>query len=483
MRARARVSLVFWLALAVGCGGVSEPVHEATPVSIPRQTAAADAPTIVLVSIDTLRADRLGCYGCDRPTSPKIDRFRQQAVLFEQAIAHAPSTLPSHASMLTSMLPLHHGASFQEERPLPPAIPTLAEVLQAAGYRTAAFTGGGQLAPEFGLDQGFDVYRVVGGSRRFHETVRAGLQWLEDDLSRPAFLFLHTYEVHHPYTPEPEFLKLVEDDYPGSLPDRISKKLLRRINNGAVSIDDDDLAHIVATYDAEIRSVDKAFGRLRGGLRELGLWQEAFVIVTSDHGEEFGEHGAVGWHSHSLYDELLRVPLLIRFPRWAHGGETVQQQVRLIDIPPTVVAAAGLRAPSSFDGVDLATVIVEGSAPLAAVSQQDTPTKIRRLSLRTEDRKLYPRELLTTPLFGPPRGLWRRVVDAVHERRAPFALFDLAVDPGETTDVAGDRGRETGSLRKQLEQEMARRPAVAAPGSVAVDDLTEEQLRALGYIE
>jgi arylsulfatase A-like enzyme len=163
----------------------------------------------------------------------------------------------------------------------------------------------------------------------------------------------------------------------------------------------------------------------------------------------------------------------------------VGRQVRLIDIPPTVVAAAGLRPPPSFDGVDLARVIVDGSAPLPAVSQQDTPAEIRRLSLRTEDRKIYPRELLTTPLFGPRRGLWRRVVDAVHERRTPFALFDLADDPGEITDVVGERGRgrEVASLRRQLEQELERRPAVTAPGSLAVGDLTDEQLRALGYIE
>ena len=386
--------------------------------------------------------------------------------------------------MFTSLLPAHHGAFFSRRTPLPASIPTLATELRAAGYRTAAFTGGGQIAPEFGLDRGFDTYGVNVGGPDFSSAVRAGLGWLEEDLGHPAFLFLHTYEVHHPFTPEPAMLAVFDDGYDGELPAEISKDLLTRINTGEAVITDRDLAHIVAAYDAEIRSVDGAFGRFLAGIGELGLLEDSIVVFTSDHGEEFGEHGVVGWHSHTLYDELLRVPLLIRFPGGRDGGLSIDQQVRLLDLAPTVLAAVGVTAPAGFEGVDLTRVIRGLPTPLPAVSQLDLPVGEVELSLRTKSWKLYPRRAFAGDPFadGPP-PIPVRVRNLVERWRSPFALFDLRTDPGELRDVVDQRPQVAGSLSRSLSVLAGARPHPAPEPTVVIDLATQERLRALGYVD
>ena len=444
----------------------------------------ADAPTVILISIDTLRADRLGCYGCPAPTSPTVDRFREEAVLFEWAIAQAPSTLPSHATMLTSLLPENHGAFFSRRTALPPSLPTLATVMMAAGYRTAAFTGGGQIAPEFGLDRGFEIYGVNQGGADFQAAVETGLEWLARDLGRPSFLFLHTYEVHHPYEPDSELLAIFEDGYDGVLPPWISKEDLERINRGEIAINDRDLDHIIAAYDAEIRSVDEAFAVLLAGLEELGLAEDTLVIFTSDHGEELGEHGVVGWHSHTLYDELLRVPLVIRFPQGRHAGTTVGAQVRLLDLAPTVLGEVGLEVPAEFEGVDLARVLTGLPTPLPAVSQLDLPLGENQVSLRTARWKLYPRAAFAGDPFAdgsPPLAVRGR--NLVKRWRRPFALFDLLVDPEETGDVVGAHEGVSEALRQTLSSLRKRRSKPPAAPTVTVFATTEEWLRSLGYVE
>jgi len=471
--------------VAVACGAApprSAPGERPGPR--PVELPPSDAPTVILISIDTLRPDRLGCYGNHEPTSPNIDEFAGEAVLFTEAIAQAPSTLPSHATMLTSLLPEHHGAFFSRRTPVPDSIPTVATELRAAGYRTAAFTGGGQIAPEFGLDRGFDTYGVNVGGSDFGSAVRAGLSWLRESLDRPAFLFLHTYEVHHPFTPEPSLLAVFDHGYDGPLPPEISKDLLHRINTDETAITDRDLIHILAAYDAEIRSVDGAFGDLLVGLDELAMLEDSLLIFTSDHGEEFGEHGVVGWHSHTLFDELLRVPLLIRFPGGWEGGKSIDHQVRLLDLAPTVLAAVGVVPPSGFDGVDLARVIGGLPTPLSAVSQLDLPVGEVELSLRTRRWKLYPRRAFAGDPFAddqPPLEV--RIRNLIKRWRRPWALFDLQSDPGEHRDVVDLRPQVAGSLSRTLGVLVGARPLPAPGPTVIVDLATEERLRALGYVD
>jgi arylsulfatase A-like enzyme len=478
-------ALVSGLAIFVAAGcGEAPPAPPPASFGLPSvQVVPEDAPTVVLISIDTLRPDHLGCYGSGRPTSPNLDRFRERAALFACAIAQAPSTLPSHATMLTSLLPEHHGAFFARRSPLPGNLPTVAAVLGAAGYRTAAFTGGGQIAPEFGLDRGFEIYAVNEGGADFAAAVRSGLDWLARVDGRPAFLFLHTYEVHHPYTPHAEYMALFDDGYAGILPDEISKELLYDINRGEVVLDERDLNHIKAAYDAEIRSVDTAFGDLLSGLEKLGLADNALVIFTSDHGEEFGEHGVVGWHSHTLYDELLRVPLVVRFPDDLAAGSTVDAQVRLLDIAPTITTVCGVETPATFEGVDLGRVIEGLATPLPALSQLDLPAGERVISMRTLNWKLYPRAAMTGNPFSDAKvPFMTRVKNRYQRWRRPYVFFDLVNDPGETTDVLAENFWNSTGHEKLIERLSAERPVPPPVPTVTVDDATNEMLEALGYI-
>ncbi|HVT16706.1 MAG TPA: sulfatase [Thermoanaerobaculia bacterium] len=407
---------------------------------------------VILVSIDTLRADHLGCYGYRRPTTPHIDRFRRDAVLFSEAIAHSSSTLVSHASIMTSLLPQQHGASHGEKIALAEQWPTLAEILRRQGFRTVSFNEGGLIAAEFGIGHGFEVYH---SSTRyvFSDVVDQAIGWMRGQPSaRPLFLFLHTYEVHHPYRPPPADLAVMETGYAGPLPaGGTEMDVLTAINDGRLRIDGRDLAHIVATYDGDIHAMDRAFGRLTAFLEEQGRYEHALIVFTSDHGEEFAEHGKVGWHSHTLYDELLRVPLLIKFPHAARAGETVAAQVRGIDIAPTVLAALGIPAPGTFRGADLMPLVLgRPEAPRLVVSRRDASTST---SIRSRRWKLYDGRLL-----------------------------DLAADSGEKVDVAAAHPRIAAALAQQLAALAAEDPAAGRGPWVELSAEAQARLRALGYV-
>jgi arylsulfatase A-like enzyme len=416
----------------------------------------ARANGVVLVSIDTLRPDHLGCYGYAAPTSPHIDTFRKEAVLFREAIAHAPSTLPSHASILTSLIPHHHGASIARGTALATGRLTLAETFREAGFATASFNGGGQLDATFGLGRGFDVYETPGGPAadlardRFFREVEAGLAWIGGIGRRRFFLFLHTYEVHHPYTPDAEARARLPEHYDGPLPPDISLALLEDVNAGRLAITPADRAHIVHAYDQEISSVDEAFGRLVAALRTAGLYEETLLVLTSDHGEEFGEHGTMGWHGHSLHDELLRVPLLVKFPRSWRGSRTMEAQVRGIDVAPTVLTAAGVAVPHAFEGADLVEYVAGGAGPpryaVAALDGGGT-------ALRSREWKWIQR-----------------------------TLFRLESDPGEEVDVADSFPEVADRLRLVKQKLVVEADRVEGPRA-AIDDDLRDRLRSLAYVQ
>ena len=433
---------MFCISLACHCG------------SGPEMSSQDQLPNIVLISIDTLRPDHLGCYGGLPEVSPNIDRFSQDSVVFTQAIAHAPSTLPSHASIFTSLIPQHHGASHTQNVPLSQEALTLTEVLAAAGYLTVAVVGGGQLDRAFGLSQGFQVYDQVDGS--FREVVELGLRRLDEPGDRPFFLFLHTYEVHHPYSPDQNRLEALDRGYNGPLPDEISIDLLKSINRSQVQIDDRDLLHIKRAYDAEIQSMDEAFGDLVAQLRTLGLYETALVVFTSDHGEEFAEHGMVGWHSHTLYEELLRVPLIFKFPRQKASTTTIHSVARGIDIAPTLLDVAAIEKPGAFDGRSLLTDL-----------RSDHPLDLPVVLLRDTTLKD------TVETGGLRIGKWKL---------AEGRVFDLERDPGELADLASSRAQVADDLKTQLEKIIARRQPMVSE-KLHLDEKTREDLRALGYLE
>lgn len=423
----------------------------------PIEALTANGTNVILISLDTLRADHLGCYGYHRETSPSIDEFARDSVLFKKAIAHAPSTLPSHASILTSLIPQHHGASFGKRIPLAESVLTLPEYLQQADYATASYNEGGQLAPETGIDQGFDTYEVVAGG--FQPVVDKAISWLESNAGNNFFLFLHSYEVHHPYTPLAADLATMEDSYAGDLPSSISIDLLRAINDGEIEMSETDIDHIVSAYDAEIRSADRAFRRLREYLQEAGLYDEILIVLTSDHGEEFNEHGMIGWHSHTLFDELLHVPLIVKLPLMDKAGSVIETPVRGIDVAPTIIQQAGLPGPPVFEGRDLFSPL-RGESP-TAVGMMDGNSAVLPSSLRSATWKW---------IQGEPG-------------RAAGRLFDLSADPSETVDVSAERQK----LAREFEAELQRvegESTVANPG--LMEDLGAEAdalLKGLGYLQ
>jgi arylsulfatase A-like enzyme len=409
----------------------------------------------ILISIDTLRYDHVGCNGYSFSTTPNIDSFRTDAVRFADAIAQAPSTLSSHASMLTSLLGPQHGASFKRGTGLAADVQTLAAALREHGAATVSFNEGGQLAPEYGLGRGFDRYSstAVGpGTASLASEVQNAVFWLQHHPGRSCFVFLHTYEVHHPYTPDERHLALIEPvPYHGRLPaGGTPLQVLDAVNQGFLRLSADDLRHVVATYDAQIRAMDDGFGELVAYLKQQGLYDATTIVFTSDHGEEFGEHGRIGWHSHTLYDELLRVPLLIKYPHGAHAGATVTRQVRSIDIAPTILALLGAPRPGRFQGRDL--------TPLAAGRREPARFAVSNLdgggvpAIRTQRWKLIGNH-----------------------------LFDLAADPGETRDVSARYPEIAAYLAARRTTLLAAAPAAAGPAAGFAAD-SRAHLNVLGYV-
>ncbi len=365
---------------------------------------------VILISIDTLGADYLGVYGQTAETSPNVDKFTVDSVMFETAIAQAPSTLPSHASIFTGMIPVNHGAFAAMQTPIATELPTLPEIMQDAGYQTISFNGGGLVASIYGFGRGFDAYNTDRKNDRFQDKVDAAINWLDDHSDEKFFMFLHTYEVHGPYSPAPHYLSMFDSDYTGDLPDEIDSKLLSKINTGKTAISSDDLEHIKNTYRAEIRSMDNAFGQLIAYLRDKGLYDDTIIIFTSDHGEEFGEHGGVGRHFYTLYDELLHVPFIVKLPGSKLAGTVVEDQVRGLDILPTLLDLLVIDMEASFDGTSLVPLMLgEDVEKLIAVSQQDTSDALPPTSIRSAGRKLIVRPPMLEDLVEPYRWFEKSV--------------------------------------------------------------------------
>ncbi len=422
---------------------------------------------VVLISLDTLRRDHVGCFGYERPTTPNIDAFCEEAVVFDNAIAQAPSTLPSHASIFTSLIPPHHGASASGRRPLADELLTMAEILSLSGMATGAVTDGGQTAPSWGFAQGFDVYDGLTTNnymtRRFSDGVGRATNWVSTLDGAPFFLFVHTYEVHHPYTPTANTLRLMRRDANVPEPDAevaeltkdgIEVATLRKINNDKIELTQPLYDEIVLQYDAEIRSMDNSFGVLIDYLKSSGRYERSLIIATADHGEEFADHDRIGWHSYTLYDELLRVPLAIKFPDSVGAGRRVQDLARGIDLLPTVVDVLGIDNPGTFEGRSLLeSAGDERPETLFTIAQRDRWQEKNPLAIRTLRWKLYDNK-----------------------------LFDLIVDPLELVD----RSAEQPAIRQMLERNLQAALDTRAPlatESIELDEATLEQLRALGYIQ
>ncbi len=389
---------------------------------------------VILVSVDTLRADHLSCYVKGKVETPNFDRIAREGVLFERVSTVAPSTLPAHASMLTGLSPLGHGVHDNVGFDLREDVPTLASVLKGAGYRTGGFVGSFALSGRFGIGRGFDLYsdgspkteRRGIPERRGEEVLGEALAWMELESDRPFFAFIHFYDPHRPYQPPEAFLP------PDARPEDES-----------------------ARYAGEVRYVDSLVGKLLSWLDARGLSEDTILVVTADHGESLGEHGE-DTHGFFLYESTLRVPLLLRakpFP----AGTRVEQLVRLIDIAPTVWELTGSAQPPGIEGVSL---VSSGGRMLALDLETYAETFVPRLNYGWSELQSW------------RRGNFKLI-------RAPRSeLYDLGADPGETRNLIDERPEIADSLRNGLDQ--AKRGKVVEPGPV--DERTLSSLRALGYL-
>ena len=440
-----------------GAAGTSDP--SATP-----------PPHILIFLVDTLRADRLGCYGYDRPTSPNIDRFATDAVRFDHPVAQSSWTRPATASILTGLYPHNHGARTRNQK-LAEDVPYLPEVLRELGYRALGVSTNGNAGPRFGFRRGFSHFKHMeerssrpGIHVPVWRAVDETLEWLER--IRPGdsfFVFLHVSDPHAPYLP-PEHLRrrFAPDAAPGP-------GTLTTHDPAGASHSTSDLEDL---YDGEIALVDEHFGRMVDELDQRGFLDDTIVVFVSDHGEEFQDHGLHG-HGATLYQEQLRVPLIIRLPnrlRSAEGPAVVETQVQQIDIVPTILEAIGHAGAMKTDGRSLLPLMVSdqgGSRPTLAVSE-----------LRLDGR-------VADAVFLEGAHGRRKLIEY---RGGPFQadsarqMFDPSRDLGELLDLEAEEPLWAGYLATlgRLQRRGAR--ILTAGVEPVLPAEQREALRALGYL-
>lgn len=429
-----------------GGGAAAQPVGRAS---------TAPAPNILLISMDTTRADRLGCYGYAAGRTPHLDRLAAQGARFARCISSAPITLPAHATLLTATEPFVHGARDNGHFFVAPENTTLAEQLKVAGYRTGAQVGARVLRREYGLDQGFDSYgdnfrpaRAAQSRGAFHNerpadaVTQAALDWLlgpattasqrapasQGAVAEPFFLFVHYFDPHAPYEAPP------------------------RWRDAAAS-----------PYDAEIAFVDEQIGRLLDALERAALVERTLVVVTADHGEGLGEHDEET-HGYFLYDSTLHVPLLMRLPGVIAAGRRIETQVRLKDVAPTILELAGVPPLPAAQGVSLAPVVRGATAPADLPAYSET---------------FYPYYSLGYAWSRAwSEAGWKYVHGVSPE------LFDLRTDPRELTNLAGVEPDRGAAARAALRTYIASaQPIVAAAEAhKSVGAAEQRSLAALGYL-
>jgi len=433
---------------------------------VQRHVARAGAPNILLISIDSLRADHLHSYGYPRRTSPNLDALAAEGTSFETVISPTSWTLPAHMTLMTSLPPEEHGVITNRKR-LARGIDTLPLRLQRSGYATAGFVSATYLDGLYGFSRGFDDYddytllRVAGEKSRAaitsHLVAQRAINWLQKQSAsrerRPFFLFLHFFDVHYNYNPPQQYARMFDAAYAGRATGDVDS-----VRQGMPSR---DLNHVIALYDGEIAWVDSNIGRILDTLRRLGVDKNTIVVITADHGEEFLEHGQAA-HYKTLYDEVLRVPLLVRYPGHVAPGRRLQGQVRLMDVAPTVLTLAGFQVSHPGAGAEARSLACLLTSP-------------------------SPRHVPVLPAFGDLRGEVAsvRTGDAKlirNLRTHKEEFYNLDKDPGERMNIDAVEQGERNQLRLILD----RWRSSATSSSTAEADLDDEEkasLKSLGYMQ
>lgn len=437
---------------------------------------------VILVSIDTLRADHLSCYGYERPTSPNIDALAADSVLFRNVYAAAPWTLPSHVSMLTGLDCINHQVYSSANR-MDPGILTLADFLRQAGLVTMAFTGGGFVSGVFGLNKGFDSFfgrAALSSSHQAEVLARSAIPWIEQNASKGFFLFLHTYQVHNPYSPPEDFAGRFLD--PGAPLHALDMNPGRYNHENRYKPESEGFRrNVISLYDGEITYTDEALiGALVAALKRLGLYDRTMIVVTADHGEEFFEKGA--WlHTNDVYNPVLKIPLVIKFPGSRDAGKRIQRLARLTDVMPTILDELGIdysRAKPDGRGLEplvrgketgperifrseLAANIVRNHIPHKRTISQG-PYKVIQSDPYTPEQLAY--------FYYPPPTM------------DTLEVFDLAADPSERTNLAKTQPELARRLLKYLEDSFKPMRKLVRTSAVEMNEDMKEELKALGYI-
>jgi arylsulfatase A-like enzyme len=428
-------------------------------------------PNVVVVSIDTLRADALGVYGGPAAT-PTLDRLAAEGTRFEWAFSPAPSTAPSHATLFTGRDVPHHQL-LRNGDALGDDLPTLAESFRTGGWHTAAFVSSFVLDARFGWSRGFDHYdddlpdssstmkkepypgafwsahRFAGFDRRATATTQAAIEWLHD-APEPFFLFVHYFDPHAPYAP------------PDAYGQRTASLAIPLAGREVPRIDSVQLLALARLYHGEVLYVDDSLGALLAAVAERSGERSVLTVVTSDHGEGLGQHGWIE-HATHLYDEQVRVPFLVHWPGRVPAGGVLHTPVGLADLAPTLLELAGLPPPADPDGRSLARSLSAGREPAA--------------------RPLFGDRHPVSGAAGWDRGVKRSVRTThwkyIRSDQGPEELYDLGADPAELHNVLGAEPETAGTLARLLD---ARAQPDARPGT-PVSEETRRALRALGYAE
>jgi arylsulfatase A-like enzyme/Flp pilus assembly protein TadD len=448
MQVLRRLCLVF--VLVVGAGNVTISTSASTPPENKKP------PNIILITLDTTRADRMGFLGSKRGLTPNLDALARHSVVFTRAYAQFPLTTPSHAALLTGTYPQYnHVANLGST--LRPEIPYLPDVLHQHGYHTAAFIGALILDPKGGapgFDRGFDMYDAdfhvpKGGEDRYHSAERRAedvanhaMGWLSQHREAPFFLWLHFYDPHEPYDPPEPFKSHFASD----------------------------------PYDGEIAYTDSVVGSVLEILQRHGLYQNTAIAVAADHGEAFGEHGE-RWHGMFLYDETIHVPLILKLPQDRLAGKRVEARVGLVDVAPSLLEIAKVPAPAAMQGESLFPII---DSPKSSHGSQ-TASKGNKPENKPGDRAIYSETNYAQRAFGWSELRSWRVQKYLYVQAPKKELYDESSDPKALKNLADTATAVTGILDGQLSS--FRKRTSGAP--VADQELSlaqAEDLRALGYL-
>lgn len=436
------------------------------------RVTAPPEPNVILIVIDTLRADAVGSYGNPHKPTPHLDAIAAEGVRFDQAISSSGWTLPAIGSMLTGAWPTIHGGIGQNTvlTPMREEVPSAAEVLKEHGFNTFGFANAAFVSPMLGFDRGFDVFdhrhAYNWEIRRADETINDALGHIREHRGEANFVFIHLFDPHLDYDPPPGHVGKYTTGRTEPPPPLTMRKCRDLETKGEGPPAPEDIAYVRGVYDGEINFTDVHVGRLVDELRTMGIYDDTTLIITADHGEEFWEHGGFE-HGHTLYDELIRVPLIIKLPADAAPAKpVVTAQVRLIDVMPTVFERLDIEKPPSFVGDSLAPLMMGETA---------------------KDRIAFSESTLYGGYLVARRGKqYKYIVDiAPGSERAP-ELYDWRADPGETNNLLATLPDVAAEMRAELStffNEMAvRAQGMSQPAIKDMSPQTIESLKSLGYI-